>query len=747
MIKKPLSNNFREDKYILGLQSYASHDPGACIVKFNLKKNSLEYVAISEERLSRKKYSYSFPILSIKYCLDYFNIKDLSKINLIASDWIREKQWLRSGPSYNYQEFDYLKKKLKFNNKIIQIDHHLAHAASCYYTSGFSKSAILIIDGNGSDLQTNSYFKGIGLNIKKILTYKYHGIGSAYGAVTSEIINFGTGGEGKTMGLAPYGKKDKKIKINFTLKGIETDFSNFMKRLPHSDILNHVNSNFRNNFLHKNIIKNNKKENISQHYKNWAFGIQDACEKVVTHLGKDIYKHAPYNNLCMAGGVALNSVANEKMFNNSKFKNLFVFPACSDAGIPFGSSIWSYYNYFKGKKRISFNHAYLGKKYSSENILNLLNDYNIKYEINDNVEVAKFIAKGKIVARFYGSSEYGPRALGNRSILADPRRKSIRNYINKFVKHRELFRPFAPSVLEEFSEKYFGIKESPYMLRVSYSDKHKEIPSALHVDNTARVQTVSKTNNLEFYNLIEEFQKLTGVPCLLNTSFNDHGEPLVETPLDAMICFFQTKIDHIILQDFLISKKDFSKICIKNLLHQLKKIRKKKISQAYKNAKKLIFKKISNAELKKDIKEGNNKAIHHVLQRPVDKLKYFFKENKNKRILLVGTIDHTLGLLKILNIKKKCNNNLFFYLYKEKEIYNVSIKNLKSIIIIKKLDKKLPFDKILISSYEYNFMIRDFLNNSNVYSIYDNSSRSILDYLFIRRYKNKIKIHSTDIFK
>jgi predicted transcriptional regulator len=309
-----------------------------------------------------------------------------------------------------------------------------------------------------------------------------------------------------------------------------------------------------------------------------------------------------------------------------------------------------------------------------------------------------------------------------------------------------LFRPFAPSVLEEFSQKYFGIKESPYMLRVSYSDKHKEIPSALHVDNTARVQTVSKISNSEFYNLIEEFHKLTGIPCLLNTSFNDHGEPLVETPLDAMICFLQTKIDYIILQDFLISKKDFSKSRIKKLLHQLKKIREKNILKLYKNAKKIIFKPLFNAELKKNIKEGNNKAIHHVLQRPVDKLKYFFKKNENKKILLVGTIDHTLGLLKILNIKKKCNNNLFFYQYKENEIYNVSIKNLESITIIKKLDKKLPFDKILISSYEYNFMIKNFLNNRNVSSIYDNSSRSILDYLFIKKFKYRIKIHSINIF-
>jgi carbamoyltransferase len=746
MRKKIIINNTNLNQYILGIQSYASHDPGACIVKFNIKKNLLEYVAISEERLSRKKYSYSFPTLSIKYCLDYFRLDNLSKINLIASDWIRRKQWLRSGPSYNYQEFDYLKEKLKFNGKIIQIDHHLAHAASCYYTSGFSKSAILIVDGNGSDLQTNSYFKGTNFTIKKILSYKHHGIGSAYDAVSSGVINFGTGGEGKTMGLAPYGRKDKKINISFELQGIRTDFSNFMKRLPHSDVLNHSHSNFRNSLLHESVTKNNKKDHLSQYYKNWAFHIQDICEKTVTHLGRDIYKHASYKNLCMAGGVALNSVANEKMFINSKFKNLFIFPACSDAGIPFGTAIWSYYNYFKGRKKISFNNAYLGKKYLSKNILEFLKKYNIKYTKNSNLETAKFIANGKIVARFSGGSEYGPRALGNRSILADPRRKYIRDYINKFVKHRELFRPFAPSVLEEFSEKYFGIKESPYMLRVSYCNKRKEIPSALHVDNTARVQTVSKVNNEEFYNLIKEFHKLTGVPCVLNTSFNDHGEPLVETYLDAIICFLQTKIDYIILQDFLIAKKDFSKKTIKLLLKKLKKIKQKNIRDKYKSAKKILFKPFSNIEMKKKIKKENKKATSYVLERPIKKLKYFFKKNNNKKILLVGTIDHTLALLKILNLTKKNKKNLFFYLYKKNEIYDVSLKSINNITIIKKLPKNFIFDKIFASSYEHNFKIIEFFNNKKVHSIYDNSSRSILDYLFIKKFNNEIKIHSVDIF-
>ena len=211
-------------KYILGIQSYANHDTGACILKFG-KNIKPEFIAISEERLIRKKYPYSFPIHSILYCMRHFKISDFKKIDLIVSDWIRIKKWIRSGPAYNYQKYDYIKEKLNFNKKkIIQINHHLAHAASTYYPSKFKSASILIVDGNGSDLETNSYYIAKKNKISLIDSYKFHGIGDAYAATTRQILNLGTGGEGKTMGLAPYGKYNKKIKIKVELKNIETNF-------------------------------------------------------------------------------------------------------------------------------------------------------------------------------------------------------------------------------------------------------------------------------------------------------------------------------------------------------------------------------------------------------------------------------------------------------------------------------------------------------------------------------------------
>ena len=565
-------------KYILGIQSYASHDSGACIIKFSKNKRP-QVIAISEERLIRKKYPYTFPIHSILYCMKYFKIKKFNRIDLIVSDWIRIKRWLRSGPSYNYQEYDYIKENLKFDKKkILQIDHHLAHAASTYYPSNFKSSSILIVDGNGSDIETNSFFLGKGNKIQLIDKYKKHGIGFAYSAVTNEILNFGTGGEGKTMGLAPYGKFNKNIKIQYKLDGAKTDFSKFMLRMPASDVLNQIDSNYRPKLIRAKTYQANKKNIMNSYYTDWAYMIQNTSEKVVTKLGKNLYNKTKNKNLCLAGGVALNSVANEVLFKNSEYKDIFIFPACADAGIPYGLAIWAYHNHYKQNKRIPFVNAYTGIKYSSKTIKQLLDNNNISSEKTNSKEIARLISKGNIIGNFQGASEYGPRALGNRSILADPRDKTIRDKINKFIKHREIFRPFAPAVLEERSKEYFNLKYSPFMLRVTKSNK-KNIPSALHVDGTARVQTVNIKQNKKFYSIIKEFSKLTKVPVLLNTSFNDAGEPLIETPRDAIITSVKTNIDYLILEDYLINFKEMEpkhkNLVLKNLEKLEKKISKK----------------------------------------------------------------------------------------------------------------------------------------------------------------------------
>ncbi len=578
-------------KYILGIQSFANADSGACIIKFS--NNLVDYVAISEERLVRKKFPYTFPINSISYCLDHFNI-ELNDIDLLVSDWIREKKWKRSAPAYDYQMFDYIKEKLKFKKQILQINHHLAHAASCYYTSKFNNAAILIIDHNGSDLETNSYFIGNKNKISHLETYKLFGIGAAYSAVTKNILNLGTGGEGKTMGLAPYGGKNKKIE--FKLNGIKTDFSKFMLRLPFSDILNHESKNLRANPIKQSHKQANKKNIMQKYFCDWAHEIQDVSEKILVHLGKDIKKKTDQVNICLAGGVALNCVANEKLFKKARFKDMYVFPACSDSGIPMGLSLWGYHNFFKKSKRINFDNAYTGKSYHKNDIIKLLTRFKIKYETKCNSDLAKIISEGNIVSLFSGKSEYGPRALGNRSILADPRDPNIRDLINIKVKHRELFRPFAPAVLEEYCQKYFELESSPFMLRAVKCKKPKKIPSAVHIDNSARVQTVNKKQNLFFYNLIKEFFKITNVPVLLNTSFNDAGEPLVETPLDALICFFQTKIDYLFFENYVIDTKYFSLKQKKEIYLKLKQLRQKQIVDNEKKAIKTLLSNFSRKE-------------------------------------------------------------------------------------------------------------------------------------------------------
>ena len=254
-----MANKISDYKYILGMQCFANADSGACIIRTKYDSKDYDYVAISEERLLRKKYPYTFPIHSINYCMERFNIKSLDNIDLLVSDIIREPVWNRSGPSYNVTEFDYIKSKLKISEKkIIQINHHLAHAASAYYTSGFDDSAILIVDGNGTDLESNSFFIGKNKKIKLIDKYKARGIGTLYNVITEECLNLGKGGEGKTMGLAPYGNKGKPV-LDFSkvkYDGVITDYSSLLKRLPYSDIISlEKNTLYKKLFLLELIIK------------------------------------------------------------------------------------------------------------------------------------------------------------------------------------------------------------------------------------------------------------------------------------------------------------------------------------------------------------------------------------------------------------------------------------------------------------------------------------------------------------
>ncbi len=725
-------------KYILGIQCFANYESGACILELNEKKRNYNYIAISEERLIRKKYNYFFPTHSISYCLNYFNIK-LSEIDFLVSDIIRVKKWLRSGPAYNVTEFDYFMKKLKISSKkIIQINHHLAHAASVFYTSGFKDSSILIVDGNGTDLETNSFYYGKGTKIKKIDTYKARGIGQIYSTFTKDVLNLGLGGEGKVMGLAPYGKNRGKKIIDFSkvkYNGCQTDYSSILKRQPYTDIFS-LDYNFKNKKFNKRFRKRNKGDDITKGvWPKIAFEIQEEAEKNLIKLGKSLQKKTKSKNLCVSGGVALNSVANKKMFDKTHFKNISIFPGCSDAGIPMGLALWGAYNINKLKKpRLkTLKNAYTGKRYVISEIKKILKKFNIRYDYISNKETAKLIAKGKVIGWFQGASEYGPRALGNRSILADARSNKMRDYINLNVKHRELYRPFAPSVLEEDVSSHFDLNiPSPYMLLVA-KVKSRNIPAISHVDNTARVQTVNKKQNAKFYDLIKNYKNITGIGCILNTSFNDAGEPIVETPLDALITFFSTSLDHLIIEDLVIHKSRLNSENTKKA-ESMKKLRSSQIKQSFEKNKKILFGNINKKQQKKYIKSTRSEAKWQCALQPIKDLKNKILEikSKNFNVILIGTFDHTQQILK--NFKDIKNLNVEGFIpyenknenYLDKKQKNLPLKILKN---NKLNEKNANFKRIyLISSFEFSYDIERLLNSKNIknyYKIYNSYSRDI----------------------
>jgi len=722
-------------KFILGIQCFATMDSGASIIKVEKNSNNYDYVSISEERLIRKKHPYTFPLHSIKYCMEHFNLNSFDEIDLMVSDIIRESVWHRSGPSFNVKEFDYLKSILKFpEKKIIQINHHLAHAASVYYTSGFKNSAILIVDGNGTDLETNSFFEGTNNKIKLIDRYKGRGIGVIYNIITKDCLNLGTGGEGKTMGLAPFGGKGKPI-IDFSkviYEGIVTDYSSILKRMPFSDILTFLNKKIKK--LNIKLPKRKKSENVLMHkWKQIAFDVQNETEKCLIHLGKELKKRVKSKNICIAGGVALNSVANQKLFDNTKFKNIFVYPACSDAGIPFGLCIWALYNHpkfkIKNRKIFKLKNAYTGITYKNDQIQSILKKYNINSEKTNLKKIAKSLSEGKIIGWFQNGSEYGPRALGNRSILADSRNPKMQNIINKRVKHRESYRPFAPAVLEEDYKKYFKLKRpSPYMLLVAKVKKPKLIPSVTHIDGTARVQTVNKKQNHIFYELIKEFKKITGIGCILNTSFNNAGEPIVETPIDAILGILNMDMDYLVLGNRVLDAKKINK----SIKSRLLKDRSKKINLDKKNSIKLLTKNYNKVDKLNYFKKQKKIAYWNTLEKPLFNLnnKIDFWINTNKKIILYGTYDQTNFLIK--NIKKFKKLNIIGFLpYKN---FNDDINNKKKIYISYKIIKSIPKNltkkaEILISSYEFCYDIeRDISMNypsAKLFKYYNGYSRNI----------------------
>jgi len=581
--------------YILGIN--VSHDRSVCLLE-----NGIIKYAIAEERLDRIKYSTispngeTLPRLGIDYVLSNGGV-ELDDLDLVILD----RAYFNKNIHYNAM----LKIPIRQKNKIRVLpmpSHHLCHAYSSFYCSPFKESVIFVVDVNGSYtnfldkcietesawLYSNNRLETIHKSVREpgemSVSYLYMLITNVLGFTGGQRLfnvfrQLGLEEGGKTMGLAPYGKRRESF----------PDFDKYYlnnQNIPHEEIYDFL---LKNSLTYSRSIPYLKTrltedidwrlsfrregEEITQLHKDLAYFAQENLEKRMVPLASNLYDKTKCKNLCLAGGIFLNSVLNKKILDETPFENIFIQPAATDDGNSIGCAMYGYHQLLKqgNKKRFVMNMPYFGASYTYneiveviKNIKNIFKNVNL---LNEDIcktkdvlkKIAEKISSGKIIGFFKGRSEFGPRALGNRSILCDPRDINIKDILNRKVKKRESFRPFAPTVLKEKASEYFDIGiDSPYMLMVVKvkRDKRDIIPGVTHVDGTARIQTVTKKQNSTFYRLIEEFEKITKVPVLLNTSFNIRGEPIVEKPTDALNTFIKTGIDLLFLEHFLIEKDE-----------------------------------------------------------------------------------------------------------------------------------------------------------------------------------------------
>ena len=606
---------------ILGISCFY-HDSAASIIE-----NGEIIACAQEERFTRKKHTPDFPVNSIKFCLEetgylleeldgiVFYDKPLLKFERLISTYyaVAPKgilSFLKAIPIWGKEKL-FLRKLIFSNLKLIQknfnrkktklyfTEHHLSHAASAFYPSNYKESAILTIDGVG-EWSTASIGYGNDKEIKLLKELFFpHSVGLLYSSFTYFLGFKVNSGEYKLMGLAPYGNKESNQTKDF-IERIKSEIVEIKK--DGSIVLNQKHFNYTSglrmikekNFENIFGIKKRFEENeILQVHCNLALAIQIITEEIIIKMAIEAKKITKSDNLCLAGGVALNCVANGKLHKSKIFKNIYIQPAAGDAGGSLGSALALYHMYFhknriynKEKSQDLMKGSYLGPYYSKKEILIMNKKNKAVYDYYESFEelskkVAKLISESNIIGWFQGRSEFGPRALGNRSILADPRKLGMQKKLNLKIKYREGFRPFAPSVLEEDYNKYFdGNLKSPYMLFVKKIKKsiRNQLPSnysnlnywkklysnrsslqaITHVDFSARIQTVSKKTNPKYWNLINDFKKITDVGVLVNTSFNVRGEPIVNCPNDAFRCFMHTEMDYLVINNYLYSKKSQS---------------------------------------------------------------------------------------------------------------------------------------------------------------------------------------------
>ena len=578
----------KQHTYVLGLNTY-DHDVSACL----LRDGAIAF-AIAKERITREKHASGFYKEVIDYCLDAEGIT-LDDVDLIVRNCyilpvaeMEERLVYQDRPGFlpEYERAEAAKHPLYLSrsDKVVSISHHLAHAYSAFAVSPFEEGVVMIVDGVGSyrsDVtepcpptdaatalarESESYYKFSGSKIeclKKVWMesdrgflseefYNMPGLGALYSRASTYI--FGDWNKcGELMGLAPYGRSEQVKHL-----------------LELADGTLHV-PRWTTDFNQPYVLDRGNWEAspAMPHWEDLAWRVQDDTENVLIARARWLRETTGARNLCMAGGVALNCVANGRIAREAGFENVWVQPAAGDDGIAIGCAYYGYLEILKQRRGFVMDHAYLGRRHPDRDIENATLRFLVRIQTTATPaadicrETARLLAEQRVVGWFQGASEFGPRALGNRSLLADPRRAGMKDILNSRVKHRQAFRPFAPIVLAERAQEIFeGEEDSPFMLiakrvRPEWRDR---IPAVVHADGTARVQTVKEATNPMLYRLLREFEALTGVPVLINTSFNVKGEPIVETPDDAVVCFLTTGIDHLVLHDRLISKNALHRI-------------------------------------------------------------------------------------------------------------------------------------------------------------------------------------------
>ena len=568
--------------YNLGISCYY-HDSAAAILK-----DGHIVAAVEEERFSRKKFDDGFPNMAIDWCLQEAGIrpeqidsvafydKPVLKFDRLLDNYITVAprglySFLDTIPKWLHKRLwikDDIKKHLKgFKGEIIFPEHHMSHAAYAFYTSPFKESAVLSIDGVG-EWTTTSFGTAQDNSIKLTDDIRWpHSVGLFYSAFTYFLGFKVNEGEYKLMGLSAYGKPKYYDLILKELIDVKDDGSIHLNMKYFAFTYDKVMTNDKFSELF-GISRREKNEKTEQTHFDIGASAQKVLEDVVLKMANHIHKKTQMKNLCFGGGVALNGVANYNLLKNGPFENIHIPPSPGDGGSAVGCAQYLYYIHKKNKRIIETDQAkrirenvYVGPQFDDEEIKYFLDSNKITYQKFDRQSLlqntAKLISDGKIVGWYQGKMEWGPRSLGNRSILADPREAKMKDILNEKIKHRESFRPFAPSILEEHATDYFDIDiPSPYMLMVTSVKQPDKIPAVTHVDGTGRLQTVSKQANPLYYDLINEFYKLTDVPVVINTSMNVMGEPIVNTPEQAYNMIKKTDMDYIAMGNNLVTKLD-----------------------------------------------------------------------------------------------------------------------------------------------------------------------------------------------